>query len=379
MSITQTANRKYKFSAKYLDKPLSQWIGDANAEMGWSRTATAPGTYGYDVMASSMAYGLQEAIEGERNLEKLAEQIHAGWAESYVYWRDMKPWTTAGYKMPKKAADEERNKYVESEFKDLPEDEKEKNLVLARFILKQFEDVVEESEEEAVEEETGPTIEVDESWVDVLSAEMEKPYYAALTEKVAAERAKYPVYPPDEHVFRALNLTGLESVRVVILGQDPYHGPGQAHGLSFSVSRGQTVPPSLVNIFKEINSDLGLPMPKHGCLEAWAERGVLLLNTTLTVRCKSPASHATFGWTKLTDVLIRTVSNCTEHTVFLLWGKHAQEKASLIDRTRHLVLEAAHPSPFSAHTGFMGCKHFSKANAYLEKHGKDPIDWSLPL
>lgn len=374
MSITQTANRKYKFSNKYLDKSLSQWIGDANVEMGWSRTATTPGTYGYDVMASSIAYGLQEAIEGERNLEKLAQQIHAGWAEMYVYWRDMKPWTVAGYKMPKKAVDEERNKYLELELKDLPEDEKEKNLVLARFILKQFEQLVEEPEEVS---ETGPTIEVDESWVDVLSAEMEKPYYATLMEKVTAERAKYPVYPPDKDVFRALNLTGLESVRVVILGQDPYHGPGQAHGLSFSVPHGQTIPPSLVNIFKEINSDLGLPIPKHGCLEAWAERGVLLLNTTLTVRCKSAGSHALFGWTKLTDVLIRTVSNCTEHTVFLLWGKHAQEKASLINKTRHLILEAPHPSPLSAHTGFMGCKHFSKANAYLEKYGRAPIDWSL--
>lgn len=376
MAFKQTANGKHKFATEYITKPLSTWTTEALAALGWTATAP-PGTFQYDFIAASMD-ALLEAVEaGETDEKTLMLATHSGWAETYLYWRDNEPWTTTKYKKPVKAlGDAERNKSATTVFADLYDDEKERNMILVRLVLAATVAEV-ASEEEEEEEAAGPTIEVDESWIDVLSAEMEKPYYAALTEKVAAERAKYPVYPPEEHIFRAL-LTPLESVRVVILGQDPYHGPGQAHGLSFSVPRGQTVPPSLVNIYKELQADLGLTAPKHGCLESWAENGVLLLNTTLTVRCKSANSHAAFGWTKLTDVLIRTVSNCTEHTVFILWGRNAQEKGALIDRSRHLVLESAHPSPLSAHNGFFGCRHFSQANAYLEKHGRGAVDWSLP-
>lgn len=383
MSFKQTANGAYKFATKFMDKPLSTWTSEALAALGWTGATVAPGTFQYDFVAASMASLLKAVEAGETDEKMLVLAAHSGWAETYLHWRDAEPWTEAKYKKPTKAfGDAERNKSAIAALADFYDDEKERNMIMVRLVLAAMAAV--EEPEEDTEEETAAdadadagTIEVDESWIDVLSAEMEKPYYAALTEKVAAERAKYPVYPPEEQVFRAL-LTPLESVRVVILGQDPYHGPGQAHGLSFSVPRGQTVPPSLVNIYKELQADLGLTAPKHGCLESWAENGVLLLNTALTVRCKSANSHALFGWTKLTDVLIRTVSNCTEHTVFILWGRNAQEKGALIDRSRHLVLEAAHPSPLSAHNGFFGCRHFSKANAYLEKHGRGAVDWSLP-
>ena len=186
------------------------------------------------------------------------------------------------------------------------------------------------------------------------------------------------IYPQNSDVFNALACTPFSDVRVVILGQDPYHGPNQAHGLCFSVRPPVPPPPSLVNIFQELKSDLGIERPKHGCLESWARQGVLLLNAVLTVEAEKAGSHAGRGWEKFTDRVIQELNEKRSHLVFLLWGAYAQKKASFVDRSKHLVLEAPHPSPLSAHRGFLGCRHFSKANAYLAANGQAPIDWRLP-
>lgn len=217
------------------------------------------------------------------------------------------------------------------------------------------------------------------SWKDALLAEFASPYMEALrqflvTEKSAGKR----IYPKGAEWFRALDLTPLDKVRVVILGQDPYHGEGQAHGLCFSVKPGVRPPPSLVNIYKEIESDLGIRPVTHGFLELWAEQGVLLLNSVLTVEKGLPASHQGKGWERFTDAIIRLVNARDTPVVFMLWGNYAQRKAGFVDAKKHLVLKAAHPSPFSAHNGFLGCKHFSKANAFLTSKGLPPIDWALP-
>jgi len=186
------------------------------------------------------------------------------------------------------------------------------------------------------------------------------------------------IFPPQDAWFRALELTPLDKVRVVILGQDPYHGPGQAHGLCFSVPPGVRPPPSLANIYKELGSDLGLPRPRHGCLEPWARQGVLLLNSVLTVEMAKAASHSKKGWEQLTDAIIAHVNDKAEPVVFMLWGAYAHKKAANVDASRHLLLKAAHPSPLSAHNGFLGCKHFSQCNAFLVSNGLPPIDWTLP-
>jgi uracil-DNA glycosylase len=221
-------------------------------------------------------------------------------------------------------------------------------------------------------------VKIEDSWKAVLKAEFTKPYFLQIVHHLKTERtAGKTIYPPGGLIFNAFNTTHFDNVKVVILGQDPYHGPGQAHGLSFSVQKGVPPPPSLVNIFKELHSDIGLPIPKHGDLTHWAEQGVLLLNASLTVRANEPMSHAKIGWADFTDAVISKVSAQKEHVVFLLWGKFAQEKQPLVDETKHLVLKAAHPSPFSVDKGFYGCKHFSKANAWLMTNGIDPIDWML--
>ncbi len=215
-------------------------------------------------------------------------------------------------------------------------------------------------------------------WKEALKSEFPKTYFQQVVTHLKMEKmgGKH-IYPPGSQIFNAFDKTPFEMVKVVILGQDPYHNPGQAHGLSFSVPDGIAPPPSLQNIYKELAADLGLPIPKHGNLEKWAERGVLLLNAVLTVRANEPASHQKIGWMDFTNAVIRHISDQKEHVVFLLWGKFAQEKQVLIDETKHLVLKAAHPSPLSAHAGFFGCKHFSRTNEYLVRNGIDPIDWSL--
>ncbi|WP_027966739.1 uracil-DNA glycosylase [Halomonas halocynthiae] len=217
------------------------------------------------------------------------------------------------------------------------------------------------------------------SWQAHLGAEFTAPYMQQLREFLAHEKAAHKViYPHSSEWFRAFELTPLDDVRVVILGQDPYHGPNQAHGLCFSVRPGQRVPPSLVNIYKELNNDLGIPPVKHGCLESWARQGVLLLNTVLTVEQGKAASHRGQGWETLTDCAIAAVNAEAKPSVFLLWGGHARQKKALIDTRRHLVLESPHPSPLSAYRGFFGNHHFSQANAFLQQHGRRPVDWQLP-
>jgi len=191
------------------------------------------------------------------------------------------------------------------------------------------------------------------------------------------EKSKYTVYPPGGLIFNAFRLTPFDRVRVVLLGQDPYHGQGQAHGLCFSVPQGIVPPPSLVNIFKEVEKDMGIPVPSHGNLERWARQGVLLLNATLTVRANQPGSHQRKGWETFTNAVIRKLSENRVGIVFLLWGKFAQEKEELIDTNRHYILKAAHPSPYSAYNGFFGCRHFSKTNEILRKHGLDEIEWGI--
>lgn len=215
-------------------------------------------------------------------------------------------------------------------------------------------------------------------WNPVLRGEFAKPYWPQLQHFVQNERAHHTVYPPDDEVFAALHLTPFARTRVVILGQDPYHGPHQAHGLCFSVAAGVAVPPSLANIFKELHTDLGLPIPRHGTLTHWAEQGVLLLNTTLTVRAGQAASHHGHGWELFTDEVLRAVNLKQHRVVFVLWGANARRKQTLIDRSRHVILESAHPSPLSAHNGFFGSRPFSRTNGALEQVGLDPIDWSLP-
>jgi uracil-DNA glycosylase len=221
-------------------------------------------------------------------------------------------------------------------------------------------------------------VKIDPTWKEALKTEFTKPYFLQIITVLRSEKmANKTIYPPGPLIFNAYNTTPIDKVKVVILGQDPYHGPGQAHGLCFSVSNGIATPPSLVNIYKELNSDIGIPIPGHGNLTKWAQQGVFLINASLTVQAASPMSHAKIGWAEFTDATIRKISEIKEKVVFLLWGKFAQEKQSLIDETKHLVLKAAHPSPLSAYNGFLGCKHFSKTNEYLIKNNLTPIDWSL--
>jgi uracil-DNA glycosylase len=216
-------------------------------------------------------------------------------------------------------------------------------------------------------------------WNPLLRDQFDQPYWSELQTFVDLERQRQTVYPSSSDVFAALHLTPYADTRVVILGQDPYHGPQQAHGLCFSVRRGVRIPPSLMNIHKELHDDLGLPIPDHGNLEAWAHHGVLLLNTTLTVRAGQAASHQKHGWETFTDHIIEVVSDKPEPVVFVLWGNSARRKRAMIDTTRHIVIESAHPSPLSAHNGFFGSKPFSRANAALVAAGREPIDWNLAV
>jgi uracil-DNA glycosylase len=221
-------------------------------------------------------------------------------------------------------------------------------------------------------------VKIEASWKEILKDEFKKPYFLQISEHLKTEKKQGKIiYPPGPLIFNAFDKTPFDQVKVVILGQDPYHGVKQAHGLSFSVQDGVTPPPSLVNIFKELHDDVGISIPSHGNLEKWAKQGVLLLNASLTVRAQEPMSHSKIGWEKLTNTVIEKISELKEHVVFLLWGKFAQEKAALIDDKKHLILKSAHPSPLSAKNGFFGNRHFSKTNNYLVKHGIDPIDWAL--
>ena len=215
-------------------------------------------------------------------------------------------------------------------------------------------------------------------WNPLLRDQLEAPYWQELQAFVRAERAEHEVYPPADQVFAALHLTPHADVKVLILGQDPYHGPGQAHGLCFSVRPGVPPPPSLQNIFKELEADLGIAPPNHGCLDAWAAQGVLLLNATLTVRSRQAASHQGKGWERFTDRVIEVVNDKPERVVFVLWGSAARRKAAIVDTSRHVVIESPHPSPLSAHKGFFGTRPFSRANAALVEAGRDPIDWCIP-
>lgn len=218
-------------------------------------------------------------------------------------------------------------------------------------------------------------VQIEESWKEALMPEFSKDYFIRLTDFVRKEYHETTVYPPGKQIFNAFNLCPFDKVKVVIIGQDPYHGPGQAHGLCFSVNDGIQPPPSLVNIFKEINSDLGKPIPQSGNLTRWAEQGVLLLNATLTVRAHQAGSHQRRGWEEFTDAVIRKLAEEKNNLVFILWGAYAQKKGAFIDRNKHLVLTSVHPSPLSAHSGFFGNHHFSLANDYLVKNGKTAIDW----
>lgn len=221
-------------------------------------------------------------------------------------------------------------------------------------------------------------VKIEPTWKELLKDEFGKPYFEQIALHLKTEKSqKKTIYPPGQFIFNAFNTTPIDQVKVVILGQDPYHGPGQAHGLCFSVQKGVPPPPSLVNIFKELREDIGITIPNHGDLTHWAQQGVFLLNASLTVRASEPMSHAKIGWATFTDTVIRKISDHQPHVVFLLWGKFAQEKKTLIDENKHLILRAAHPSPLSANAGFFGCKHFSKANAYLVSKGIDPVDWQV--
>lgn len=222
-------------------------------------------------------------------------------------------------------------------------------------------------------------VKLHQSWLEPLAAEFDSPYMHALRSFLLAEKAEGKrIFPKGSEYFRALDLTPLDAVRVVILGQDPYHGPEQAHGLCFSVQNGVRTPPSLVNIYKELHSDLGIPPARHGHLEHWARQGVLLLNSVLTVEMGQAASHQGKGWERFTDAVIAQVNMRAEPVVFMLWGSYAQRKAAFVDAERHLVLKAPHPSPLSAHNGFFGCRHFSRANSFMESKGMRSIDWALP-
>ncbi|WP_161891138.1 uracil-DNA glycosylase [Pontibacter russatus] len=218
-------------------------------------------------------------------------------------------------------------------------------------------------------------VKIEESWQNVLQDEFEKPYFKNLVSFVKDEYTSQKVYPAGAQIFNAFAKCPFDKVKVVILGQDPYHGPNQANGLAFSVSDQVRIPPSLLNIFKEIKDDLGKDLPATGNLERWAEQGVLLLNATLTVRAATAGSHQKKGWEEFTDAVVQKVNDLKEHVVFMLWGAYAQKKGAFIDERKHLVLKAAHPSPFAADRGFFGSHHFSKANKYLQEHGKEPIDW----
>jgi uracil-DNA glycosylase len=222
-------------------------------------------------------------------------------------------------------------------------------------------------------------VQIEHSWKVVLQEEFDKPYFAEIVRFLKTEKqAGKIIYPPGGQIFNAFIKTPFEKVRVVLLGQDPYHGPGQAHGMCFSVQKGIKPPPSLLNIFKEITTDTGTPMPvEYGDLSAWAEQGVLLLNAFLTVRANEPLSHSKIGWMEFTDSVIRKISEKKSNVVFLLWGKFAQDKKYLIDGSRHTILTAAHPSPFSADKGFFGCRHFSRTNDILRKNGQDPVNWKI--
>jgi uracil-DNA glycosylase len=220
---------------------------------------------------------------------------------------------------------------------------------------------------------------IEPSWKVALEQEFSKPYFVQISTFLRQEKAAgKTIFPAGPQIFAAFDKTPLDKVRAVILGQDPYHGANQAHGLSFSVMRGVATPPSLANIYKEISSELNLPLPTHGNLEHWALQGVLLLNATLTVEAHKANSHSKIGWQSFTDSVIQTVSAKKEHVVFMLWGAYARSKRILIDKSRHLILESAHPSPLSAHNGFFGNGHFAKANQWLSEHGQEPIDWSIP-
>jgi uracil-DNA glycosylase len=214
-------------------------------------------------------------------------------------------------------------------------------------------------------------------WLPMVKNECGKPYYRELFDFVKKEYTEYVVYPPSDDIFNALHLTPLSKVKVVILGQDPYHEPNQAHGLSFSVLPGNAIPPSLRNIYKELNDDLGCYIPDNGYLKKWADEGVLLLNTVLTVRAHEAFSHKGHGWENFTDAIIKAVNEVDRPIVFLLWGKPAQSKIPMLTNPKHLILTSAHPSPLSANRGFFGCRHFSKANEFLEKNGLEPIDWQI--
>jgi uracil-DNA glycosylase len=221
-------------------------------------------------------------------------------------------------------------------------------------------------------------VQIEASWKEKLKHEFAQPYFANIVKHLKTEREqKKIIYPPGQMIFNAFNSTPFDRVKVLILGQDPYHGPGQAHGLCFSVQPGVPPPPSLVNIFKELQTDIGMERPANGDLSKWAAEGVFLLNASLTVRAAEPMSHAKIGWAQFTDAVIRTIAEEKQNVVFLLWGKFAQEKAAFIDPSKHLILKAAHPSPLSAHAGFLGCRHFSKTNDYLMEKGITPVDWKL--
>ncbi|MBQ7551231.1 MAG: uracil-DNA glycosylase [Bacteroidales bacterium] len=218
---------------------------------------------------------------------------------------------------------------------------------------------------------------IEESWKRELAEQFASPYFEQLKSFLLEEKKHFVVFPPGRLIFNAFNLTPFDKVKVVIIGQDPYHGEGQAHGLCFSVLPGVPFPKSLINIFQELNSDLGIDVPKNGNLDKWAQQGVLMLNATLTVRAHQAGSHQNHGWELFTDAVIKKLSDKKEHLVFLLWGAYAQAKSALIDETKHCILMAAHPSPLSAYRGFFGCRHFSLTNQYLQKTGQEPIDWSL--
>ena len=221
-------------------------------------------------------------------------------------------------------------------------------------------------------------VSIEHSWKEELREEFDKPYFEKIVHFLKEEKkAGKVIYPPGKQIFNAFEFTPFNKVKVVIIGQDPYHNPGQAHGLCFSVPDGVAPPPSLVNIFKEINADMDIPIPRTGNLEKWAKQGVLLLNASLTVEANKPMSHSQLGWHIFTDEVIKHISKDKEHVVFLLWGKFAQNKEALIDSSKHKILKAAHPSPLSAHNGFLGCGHFSKTNNWLREIGEKPIDWSL--
>lgn len=218
---------------------------------------------------------------------------------------------------------------------------------------------------------------IEQSWKESLAEEFSRPYFPELKAFLVKEKQQHTIYPPGQLIFEAFNRTPFHKVKVVILGQDPYHGPGQAHGLCFSVPQGIAPPPSLVNIFKELKNDLNIPIPSHGNLQKWADQGVLLLNATLTVRSSQAGSHQKKGWETFTDRVIEKLSEKRSNLVFLLWGNYAQQKEALIDTSKHHVLKSVHPSPLSASRGFMGCKHFSRTNEYLQQNNITPIDWDI--